>query len=72
MQNTDTMGVPISAFTHYQVVSVNPISDSIKNLKVITCDICKTAGASHDVFVQGLKDVAFLRRCCDQCVKSIN
>ncbi len=66
------MGVPISAFINHQTVSVNPISDSIKSLKVITCDICKTAEASHDVFVQGLKEVAFLRRCCDQCVKNIH
>jgi hypothetical protein len=65
------VGTPISTLTDFEVISENPISDSIKKLGVITCDICKTARASYDVFVKGIEGVAFLKRCCDQCLKNL-
>lgn len=65
------VAVPVSSLTDLEVISKNPISDSIRNLEVITCDICKSAGATHDVFVKGIEGVAFLKRCCDKCVKSL-
>ena len=63
---------PVSALTNLDVISISPISDSIKKLQIITCDLCKTARASHDVFVQGIVEVAFLKRCCDHCIKKLN
>ena len=69
---TLVVGVPVSSLTNFEVISVSPISDSIKKLDIITCDLCKTARASHDVFVQGIVEVAFLKRCCDQCIKKLN
>jgi hypothetical protein len=53
------------------VVSKNEISDLIKNLGVISCDICGKEKASFDVFVRGVvADVAVLKRCCDKCASS--
>ncbi len=65
------MAFPVSELTNLDVISISPISDLIKKLEVITCDLCKRARASHDVFVQGIVEVPFLRRCCDQCVKTL-
>ena len=62
--------IPISSLTNYEVISTNPIPDSIRKLEVITCDICRTASASHDVFVNGIEGVAFLKRCCNACAKN--
>lgn len=64
--------VMISGFEETSVQSVKAIAESIRGLGIITCDVCKTAKASHDVFVQGTGEVAFLRRCCEQCVKSFS
>jgi hypothetical protein len=64
--------LPIPALTNLEVVSISPISDSIKKLEIIKCDLCKTARASYDVFVHGIVEVAFLKRCCDQCIKKFN
>ena len=68
---TKTMDPPISALTDFEVISKSHISDSITKLGVITCDICKTSSASYDVFVKGIGGVAFLKRCCDQCLSNI-
>ena len=57
----------------FKVVSVNPISDQIKRLQVISCDVCNAASASHDVFVDGvIREVTVLKRCCEKCVQSFN
>ncbi len=54
-----------------KVVSVNPISDQIRRLQVISCDMCNAANASYDVFVDGvIREVTLLKRCCEKCVQS--
>jgi hypothetical protein len=54
-----------------RAVSISPISEQVKSLKVISCDLCDTGMASFDVFVDGIiTKVNVLKRCCDQCVKS--
>ena len=65
------MGV-ISGLDDSEVLSVNPISETIKSLGIIMCDICKKEKAAHDVFVEGPEKVAFLKRCCDTCVKMVS
>ena len=65
------MANPISSFSDLEIVSKTPISDSIRKLQVIHCDMCKKADASYDVFVRGIEGVAFLRRYCDNCLKNI-
>lgn len=62
----------ISGLDDSEVLSVNPISETIKSLGVIMCDICKQEKAAHDVFVEGPEKVAFLKRCCDKCVKMVS
>jgi hypothetical protein len=55
-----------------QVASIVPIADKIKNLKIITCDLCNTRRATYDVFINGvIKGIPILKRFCDNCVKSI-
>ena len=55
-----------------QVASIVPIPDKIKNLHIITCDLCNTRRATYDVFINGvIKGIPILKRCCDNCVKSI-
>jgi len=52
-----------------QIVSVLPITDKIKNLHVITCDLCDRE-AAYDVFLEGIiKKTPILKRCCDKCVR---
>jgi hypothetical protein len=54
------------------VASVMPIIDKIKNLHVITCDICDTREAEYDVFIDGvIEEVPVLKRCCHDCLNSI-
>ncbi|HET7148551.1 MAG TPA: hypothetical protein VFI73_08655 [Candidatus Nitrosopolaris sp.] len=54
-----------------QVASIVPIADKIKNLHVITCDLCNTRKATYDVFINGvIKGIPILKRCCDNCIKS--
>ncbi len=54
-----------------QIVNVTPIIDKIRNLHVITCDLCKEE-ATYDIFYKGmLKEVIVLKRCCDNCAKYI-
>jgi hypothetical protein len=55
-----------------EVASKSEISDLIKNLGVISCDICGKEKASFDVFVRGVvAEVAVLKRCCVNCVRSL-
>ena len=55
-----------------QIVSVLPISDKIKNLDIICCDLCNVRKASFDVFINGvIKGMPALKRCCDYCIKSL-
>lgn len=57
----------------YQVVRISPISEQVKRLEVISCDVCDVGKASFDVFIDGIiSDVTVLKRCCDNCVKSFN
>lgn len=66
------MGITISGFDDTTVLSLMPISESIKELGVIKCDICKKATASYDLFMKGTQEFPFLKRCCEQCAKSVN
>ena len=57
----------------FEVVSISPISDQVKRLQVISCDVCSADMASFDVFIRGLvSEVAVLKRCCDNCVKTFS
>jgi transcription elongation factor Elf1 len=54
------------------VASVIPIIDKIKNLHVITCDICDTRQAEYDVYIDGvIEEIPVLKRCCDNCLDLI-
>jgi hypothetical protein len=56
-----------------QVVKISPISEKVKNLQVISCDICDVGRASFDVFMEGvISEVTVLKRCCDNCIKLFN
>jgi len=55
------------------VVRVSPISEQVKRLQVISCDVCSVRKASFDVFISGIiTEVAVLKRCCDKCVNSFS
>src|SRR2546422_1859879 len=55
-----------------RVASIVQIADKIKNLHIITCDLCNTRRVTYDVFINGvIKGIPILKRCCDNCVKSI-
>jgi hypothetical protein len=56
----------------YSVLDVKAISDVIRNLGIVACDICKTGKASNDVFMRGPGEVTFLKRYCDQCIMAVN
>jgi hypothetical protein len=57
----------------FQVVRISPISEKVKQLQVISCDICGVGRASFDVFIDGvISEVTILKRCCDKCVKSFS
>lgn len=59
--------------TDLNVLDISLISEEIRRLGVISCDICGVEKASHDVFVNGVvKDIPVLKRCCDNCIKSLN
>lgn len=66
------VGVSVAALSDYQVLTKNPISEGIRSLGVIGCDLCKSADASYDVFVKGIVGVAFLKRCCEQCARKLD
>ena len=54
------------------VPKVQPISDIIKNLEAISCDVCQGRLASYDVYVDsGIANVSFLKRFCSDCIQKI-
>ena len=58
--------------TNVRVVRVQPLSDKIKNLQIISCDICNGKKASYDVFIEGiLIGITFLKRYCESCLKPL-
>lgn len=64
--------VPKDTF-NFEVVAVTPISDEIRRLKVITCDLCSVRKASHDVIANGvINGMTVLRRCCEECLATLN
>lgn len=68
-----SMATTFVSFPDARAVSISPISDQVKRLKVISCDLCDTGMASYDVFIDGIiTKVNVLKRCCDQCVKSFS
>ncbi len=57
----------------FEVVSISPISEQVKRLQVLSCDVCSVGRASFDVFIDGIiSEVTVLKRCCDKCVKSFS
>jgi len=59
--------------SNLRIVSMNPISEQVRRLQVISCDICKVGSASYDVFVDGvINEITVLKRCCEKCVKSFS
>ena len=65
----DTASVLQSSIT---VPKVQPISDIIKNLEAISCDVCQGRLASYDVYVDsGIANVSFLKRFCSDCIQKI-
>ena len=56
-----------------ETVRVAPISEQVKRLQVISCDVCNKGMASFDVFIAGVvSDATVLKRCCDRCVKTFS
>jgi hypothetical protein len=54
------------------IVRIQPISDKIKNLNIISCDMCNGRKASYDVFIGGIiSGITFLKRYCESCIKNI-
>jgi hypothetical protein len=54
------------------VTRVEPISDIIKALEVISCDSCEGKLASYDVYMDSdIANVSFLRRCCSDCIQNV-
>ena len=61
------------ALDSFEVVRISPISEKVKSLQVISCDVCNVGRASFDVFIDGvISEVTVLKRCCDRCVKSFS
>jgi hypothetical protein len=55
--------------TNVRVVRVQPLSDKIKNLQIISCDVCGGGKASYDVFIEGIiTGIPFLKRYCESCL----
>ena len=66
---TDTASGLQSSIT---VPKVRPISDIIKNLEAISCDMCQGRLASYDVYVEtDIANVSFLKRFCSDCIQKI-
>jgi hypothetical protein len=54
------------------VVKVESISEVIKNLGAIACDLCKGKLASYDVYMDGgIAKVPFLKRYCSDCIQNV-
>jgi hypothetical protein len=67
------MAATLAPESGFQVVSISPISEKVKQLQVISCDVCSVGRASFDVFIDGIiSEVTILKRCCDKCVKSFS
>lgn len=55
--------------TNVRVVRVQPLSAKIKNLQIISCDLCSREKASYDVFMEGIIiGIPFLKRYCESCL----
>lgn len=55
------------------VLKMSPISEQVKRLQVISCDLCGSQKASFDVYVRGIVEgVPALKRCCDSCASALN
>jgi hypothetical protein len=53
-------------------VRINPIAEQIRNLQIISCDLCDNK-ASFDVYFEGfVNGVNLLKRYCEQCIKGIS
>lgn len=51
-----------------ELASLSPIPDRIKELDVISCDLCGTEKASFDAFINGIvAGVPVLKGYCDKC-----
>jgi hypothetical protein len=51
---------------------VEPISDIIKALEVISCDLCEGKLASYDVYMESdIANVSFLKRYCSDCIQKV-
>jgi hypothetical protein len=60
---------PLMDATDIRVVRVQPLSDKIKNLQIISCDVCSREKASYDVFMEGIiTGIPFLKRYCESCL----
>ncbi|AIC16916.1 hypothetical protein [Nitrososphaera viennensis] len=58
----------LASTTKLDVLKISPISEQVARLQVISCDLCGSQKASHDVYVKGaVEDVPMLKRCCDGC-----
>lgn len=56
-----------------ELASLSPIPERIKELDVISCDLCGTEKASFDAFINGMvAGVPVLKRCCDKCTRSLS
>jgi hypothetical protein len=56
--------------TGIYISRIQALSEKIKNLQIISCDICNGRKASYDVFIEGIiSGIAFLKRYCESCVK---
>jgi hypothetical protein len=52
--------------------NIQPISETIKKLEAISCDLCQARLASFDVYVNsGIANVSFLKRFCSDCIQKI-
>lgn len=60
---------PLMDAADIHVVKVQPLSDKIKNLQIISCDVCGWGKASYDVFIEGIiTGIPFLKRYCESCL----
>ena len=60
---------PLIDAPNVRIVRVQPLSDKIKNLQIISCDLCSGEKASYDVFIEGIiTGIPFLKRYCKSCL----
>lgn len=63
---------PSAGAVNTHISKIQPLSEKIKNLQIISCDICNGRKASYDVFIEGIiSGITFLKRYCESCVKTI-